>query len=465
MASAKKIDGKKGVSYKLIASVGYDGNGKQIRRFMTWRPPEGMPPKSAEKEAARQALLFETMVKNGGVTYDGNTRFSDYAEKWLERAQIAPTTRVAYQRYLKRINAAIGLIPLSKLQPHHLEMFYQNLREDGVRRKPKYLVTNTLSGVMAEKGISIRGLAEKTGLSPTTVDKARSGRVKTKTAEKIAAALGMTVAEMYTPLETSNGTLSDITIVYHHRLLTTILRKAVKERIIPHAVTDFVTAPKFRRKEANYLTDTEAQTIRGLLLEEDDIRIKTSLLMLLYTGVRRGELCGLTWSDIDEQTGLVYIRRSSQYIKGEGMVEAPLKTESSRRDIKLPSWMFEILAEYRKWWAKQKLINGSKWQGRDSLFIQSCGKPVHSGTISYWLDKFIKKHGLRHFTPHSLRHTFITLQITGGIDVRTLQARTGHARASMLTDTYSHAIMSANERAAAVLDNILMPQKTKEAPA
>jgi integrase len=147
------------------------------------------------------------------------------------------------------------------------------------------------------------------------------------------------------------------------------------------------------------------------------------------------------------------------------MVEAPLKTESSRRVIKLPPWLFEILAEYRKWWARLKLANGSKWQGKDNLFVQANGKPIHSGTIGYWLNKFTKKHGLRHFSPHSIRHTFITLQITGGVDIRTLQARSGHARASMLTDTYSHAIMSANERAAAVLDSILVPPKTQEAQA
>jgi integrase len=166
---------------------------------------------------------------------------------------------------------------------------------------------------MADKGISIRALAKKTGLSTTTVDKARGGRVQPRTAEKIATALGMAVMELFAPLDTADGKLADTTIVYHHLLLTTILRKAAKERLVPHAVTDFVAAPKFRRKEANYLSDTEAQALLELLLAEEDIRVKTSMLLLLYTGVRRGELCGLTWSDISEQIGLVYIRQSSQY--------------------------------------------------------------------------------------------------------------------------------------------------------
>jgi integrase len=109
------------------------------------------------------------------------------------------------------------------------------------------------------------------------------------------------------------------------------------------------------------------------------------------------------------------------------------------------------------------MLNGDRWQGHEKrLFIQENGKPINPDTINYWLDKFINKHGLEHFTPHSLRHTFASLQIMAGVDIRTLQARTGHAQASTLTNIYAHSIKTAEEAAAETLDNILMPKTAKK---
>ena len=117
------------------------------------------------------------------------------------------------------------------------------------------------------------------------------------------------------------------------------------------------------------------------------------------------------------------------------------------------------MAQYREWWLQQQRNNDDRWQGQDErLFIQSDGKPINPDTINYWLNKFIEKHDLEHFTPHSLRHTFSTLQIAAGVDIRTLQARTGHAQASTLTNIYAHSIKSAAEAATDALDNILTPK-------
>jgi len=119
----------------------------------------------------------------------------------------------------------------------------------------------------------------------------------------------------------------------------------------------------------------------------------------------------------------------------------------------------EPCAFHKRWWSEQKLAFGEAWNGGENrLFIHTDGKPINPDTINYWLDKFIEKHGLEHFTPHSLRHTFSTLQITAGVDLRTLQARTGHAQASTLLNTYSHAIKTANAKAAIQLDDILTPK-------
>lgn len=90
--------------------------------------------------------------------------------------------------------------------------------------------------------------------------------------------------------------------------------------------------------------------------------------------------------------------------------------------------------------------------------MQIDGKPIFPDTINGWLKRFTERNGLPQISPHSLRHTFITLQLAAGVDIRTLQARTGHAQASTLLNVYAHAIQSAQERAAQAMDDMLLPK-------
>lgn len=147
-----------------------------------------------------------------------------------------------------------------------------------------------------------------------------------------------------------------------------------------------------------------------------------------------------------------------QYQQGNGVVEVPTKNDSSKRAIDIPPFVAELLSAYKVWWTEHRLMWGSDWKGQlERLFIQDDGQPLNPDTINFWLNRFLTKHNLPHITPHSLRHTFTTLQITAGVDMRTLQARTGHAQASTLVNTYSHAIKSSQKRAAAALEAVLLP--------
>ena len=128
----------------------------------------------------------------------------------------------------------------------------------------------------------------------------------------------------------------------------------------------------------------------------------------------------------------------------------------------MPTFIIELLGQYHSWWNEQQQIYGKDWQGTEQrLFIQEDGKPINPDIINFWLNKFLKQNHFEHITPHSLRHTFATLQITAGVDIRTLQARTGHAQASTLVNVYSHAIKSAQEAASDALENVLLPNTIK----
>jgi len=460
MANITERIGKDGkVSYRIRVFVGEKNDGTQILKSTTYKPEPDMKQKQIEKKLEKVARDFEEKIKAGLSAYDGLTKLSVYGAQWIANAQIAPKTRERYISLFKRIDDALGHLRLQNIQSRHLNQFYANLGESGVKNKGRYASAHGLGKLMEERNISGDELARQAGLSSSTVGIARRGeRVSIKTAEKISAALNVPVKQIFT-LNEATGGLADKTILHHHRLLSAILGQAKLEKIIQYNVAvEHTKAPKLNRKEARYLSDVEAKELVTLLIDEPDIRVRSCLLLALYSGVRRGELCGLSWQDIDFEKYIIQIRRASQYQSRVGVVEVGTKNKTSQRPIKLPPFIFDVLAQYKKWWTQQRLINGSKWQGElNRLFIQSDGKPINPDTVNFWLDKFIEKHGLTRFTPHSLRHTFSTLQIAAGVDIRTLQARTGHAQASTLMNIYAHEIQTANEMAADTLDNILTP--------
>lgn len=466
MANITRRENKDGTHSYLIRVYSDTAlDGKQLVKVKTWHVPENVTERSEQKELNRQATLFEEQVKKGLVAMDGKTKFADYAASWMESAQLAPKTRTRYEELLVRINQAIGHIRLEKLQAHHLEEFYKNLAEPGIKEKGCYAVSpQKLEKQRTAKKTTKTALAKVAGVAPATVGSACAGqRISIEKAALIAKALGTETKNLFDMLETSTG-LSDKTILHHHRLICAILEKAKRERNVPFNVAaEHATAPKVQRKEAKYLDDTQAREMVSLLLNEPDIRAKTSLMLLLYSGLRRGELCGLEWGDVDLKNGLVNVCRASQYQPHVGIVEVPTKNESSERMVHIPEFMVDLLREYRRWWAEYKLKLGDYWKGEsDRLFVQDDGKPINPDTINFWLDKFTEKNGLEHLNPHALRHTFATLQIAAGVDLRTLQARTGHAQASTLMNIYSHAIRNAEEAATDALDDMLTPAQSRQ---
>jgi integrase len=258
--------------------------------------------------------------------------------------------------------------------------------------------------------------------------------------------------------------LSQQTIKHYHRCISVILATATKEQVISRNVASrsYMDSPKIDKKEPLHMDTEHARKFVELLMAEDDIRVKTALSVLLYSGVRMGELCGMEWSDIDFKNNIISIKRTSQYCTGYGMITKEPKNETSKRTIKLSPEVFKILSQYKAWYNQQKLMNGNRWINSNRLFIQEKGKAIQPATINLWLDKFITVNNLPKLTPHSLRHTFCTLLIANGVDIKTVSAKAGHSRASTTLDIYTHTVKEADELASQVLDDILTPKKFKK---
>ncbi len=150
---------KRNNSYEISVSCGYDINNKQIRRTMTYKPEPNMTAKQIEKEVQRQAVLFEEQCKSGQAL-NNNIKFADFAEIWFSdrKKDLRPKTYERYKSMLPRINAAIGHMKLSKIQPQHLRAFYKNLSEGGLRLDTKYKCKINLDEYMQENNITTAAL-------------------------------------------------------------------------------------------------------------------------------------------------------------------------------------------------------------------------------------------------------------------------------------------------------------------
>lgn len=379
---------------------------------------------------------------------------------WLElhaEKQLEPKTIYEYRKMLGRINDAIGHIHLDQLQPTHLLDFYSNLSEPGIREDTRYKATSKLKSIMEKADLNASQLARKGKLGNSTAQAAVNGEpVMRKTAEAFAEVLKTKVSEIFKPVD-GKGKLSGNTILHHHRLISSILTAAVEWLIISANPADRVRAPRAERREARFLDEVQARQIIEALSSEL-LQFRTMIIILIYTGIRRGELCGLKWSDIDFASGMLQVNRAIQYIPKVGLFEK-LPKQNSVRPIKLPELASLILQEHKNAQAIEAAACGDAWTDMDLVFTRTDGTYYNPDDLSAAFHKFVTSKGLPSVSVHSLRHTNATLQIAGGVDISTVSRRLGHAQQSTTMNTYAHAIKSADESAASVLGDMLSPGK------
>jgi integrase len=451
---------QRGDAYHIMVSCGYDVKNRQIRRCMNWRPEPGMTQKQIEKAVNEAAVLFENKVRQGQVL-DGSITFAEFIDRWMTEyaeKQLAPKTYHRYVSFMQRIIPALGHIRMDKLQPIHLIEFYNQLAGDTVRKDKSWVARPALIEKYRERNYKSTVFANEAKIGTATLVSILNRMPVTRAvAEKVCDVMMTSLTRGFKEQE-GVAYLGKRTVKHHHALISSILTTAVNWQVILENPAKRVKAPKAPRLEAKFLD--ELQTARLLeCLDGEPIKYQVMVKLLLYSGMRRGELAGLEWKDIDFDKGTISIRRSSQYVSGKGIFTKDTKTETSDRTIRLPQMAFDMLKTYRAWQSKERLKIGSDWLDCDRLFTTWNGSPIHPDSITGWFAAFIKRHELPKITIHSLRHTNITLLIMAGIPLRTVAKRAGHSSTVTTSLIYSHAIQSADEMASGVLEDILKPKR------
>ena len=194
--------------------------------------------------------------------------------------------------------------------------------------------------------------------------------------------------------------------------------------------------------------------VRAFLAATADDRLSGAYRLLLSTGMRRGELLGLRWGDVDLDAGRLTVRRTlittDVQRKGEpGYSWSEPKTKAGRRPIALDPDTVRVLREHRRRQAAERLAFGPGYADADLVVCEPDGSIIHPKTFSYRWERAVKQAGLQAIPVHSGRHTWATLALEAGVNPRVVQERLGHAHVSITLGTYSHVDMSMQADAAA----------------
>ena len=233
-------------------------------------------------------------------------------------------------------------------------------------------------------------------------------------------------------------------------MLHEALDTAVKERLIAKNPTNGTTIPKNNYPEKQILGDEQLETFLEEIKKEEywcDFFYVEAL-----TGLRRGEICGLKWSDIDFYANKLRVQRSVSVKKGGGVNIGETKTITGTRVITMPPSVRDVLQ-------KRKQTAITEWVFPAFLNPE---QPIHPAA-AYRKLKIILKHAeLPLIRFHDLRHTFATHAMKSGVDAKTLSGILGHTNASFTLDTYTHVTSDMQKNASAVVGNMMQKIMIKE---
>lgn len=379
---------KRGNSFVIRVSCGYNAEGKQVYQSMTWKPEAGMTEKQIEKEVNRQAVLFEENCKKG---YQCKVvKFEQFCEEWFAeyaKPNLRTTTYNSLYHRRLRIYEAIGHLRMDKITARQIQLFINSLSKDGVNE--------------------------------------RNGKP-----------------------------LSPKSIKHNLSLISDVFSYAVKMGIVADNPCSRVTLPKIEQKEKKIYTPEEASKFLDLLNKEP-IKYRAFFNLAIYSGFRRGELLGLEWKDIDWENNLISVRRTSNYTAERGTYTDTTKTKKSKRTLKFPDYVMNMLRELKEEQDKEQNELGNKWTYTDRLFTQWDGKPMGNNSPYYWVKRFCKRNNLRFCDLHSLRHLHASLLINAGVDVVAVSGDMGHSCVGTTSNIYCHMFQEARAKNSEVIAAVL----------
>jgi integrase len=242
-------------------------------------------------------------------------------------------------------------------------------------------------------------------------------------------------------------------------VLSSIFQSAYKAGIVKENPIRRTTPPKHEGKatSAAFLDEEQARTFLALLDEQPQGTFKAAFFVLLYVGLRSGELRALHWEDVDLPGGLLYVRHGLYEKNGEYTRTLP-KNNSSIRALKLPQDAIDVLTDYKQWQEEQAAAWGTRWMDNGIVFPNTRGGYLDGQAFNKKLKQIIAGSGLPDIHVHSLRHSCASLLINNHETAATVSAQLGHSSIDTTNRVYVHSFKAAQAAAAVGLQTLLRKQ-------
>ena len=388
------ITPKSNGTYLIRISCGSDEAGKPITKSRVFKPskPNLSYPK-LNKEIDAFVKAFEEEIEQFGLQErPDRIRFAAFCETYLEikKSTLAPTTFPFYESVVRDM-----LIPMFGT----LRM--RDIRTHHVQQFIQYLYNDRPRGDGAE------------------------------------------------------GHIAPATVKRYTTVLRSILTLAYKMEYIDEdvGVSRRIEFPKADTPEVEAFTMEEVTDILQAA-ESEPLQIRALVEVALFTGLRRGEIVGLKWEDVDLDKRLLSVKRSIYKPKDQKALEKTPKSKCSIRTIAIPERLCDTLRAYKEHQDRHASFMGHAWQNLGYIFTEEDGYVMNPHTPTKQFSKFLKRHNIRHLKFHGLRHTSATMLLANGCDIKTVSVRLGHSDIET-TNIYVHALESVDRRAASTFDRLL----------
>ncbi len=425
---------KRGETFTITAYLGYNNEGKQIKKTTTFRPPENVTAGKAEKLAREFAVVWEKQVK-GYVALDENITFAELADWYYET--VAPNvlreqTLIPNRRAMENhVIPRIGREKLKNITPPMLDSMFCDIRKSGnTKTKFRFKDRSVIDNINKTK------FCKEINIDRTTIRSARDNCVTFEIAKKIAQGLAIPFNALFddvTPTkEISGSTLKKIKLN-----LSAIFTAAVKKEIMRRNPCSLVTCAKSDTLPVKCLDEEQSRKFLEALKEQDDFQLEVIGNLFLATGIRPGELCALHWDDVDLKTGLLNIRHTLFRLNGQFRREVP-KTNKSERKIILPKYIINLLKKHKKLQEKYSRGLGDTWINRGAVFTNLTGNYTSRSYIGRKIKLVLESADLPPLKLHSLRHTHASILINSGIATKIIADRLGHSETETTQNIYGH---------------------------
>ena len=447
-----------------ITSVRICINTPDGQMYTSYKPEyEGMTEEQILNKARIYGASVDSQLKKG-ASLTADTPFRDAAEYFISLGMTfgnSVNTAEYYHTCMKRINDpdhGFGDMAIGKITTGTINMFVRYLATSTSKQPPRAHCIIDMRQYLADHDISIYAFAKRAKVSEDTVRACRDGRnVNLTTAEKICSVYGDKVMSMFEPVEAKPISASFMND--HITFIRSVFKLAVNEHVLMFNPCDSVR--RFKEppdKRAKALSIDEVRQVFECLENEENLEKVVFTLLLIFTGARKGEICGLKWVNVNFETGEIYLCNNLYYTKTYGTVEGPLKTDRNRT-VTVDPVIIDVLKHWKRKQEEQQR-KSCDWRDEGFVFSGRNGGHIFPDTPTDWVSKLSDGSDLPHIYPHMFRHTHASILIALGEDVATVSSRLGHSSVATTTRIYLHALEGKDKNASALFTrNVLKDGK------